>query len=293
LGLDLYYDSYIGRRALQYLAHYQRPEPWFCWVSFGGPHEPWDAPVPYDKLHPPGEAPPSIPRISGTVRGSLLEHCFSADYQPPVLTSDEVAALRANYAGNVTLIDDQIGAIVEYLKRADLYDDTLIIFTSDHGEMNGDHGLLYKGNFLSSAIDIPLIIKPPKDFPLGDLWEREPLVELIDVGTTIFDYIGVQPAPWMQGRTLRPIIEGRIGCHRSHLVSEVYEHTMIADRSLKCEFNSTGEAVFLASLDNGLREKENLVRNPYYKRDLTIMKSLLFEHKKRSSQRWTITLAQR
>ena len=226
LGLDFYYDTYIGRRALEYLSRYERSEPWFCWTSFAGPHEPWDAPAPYDTLHPSSEAPAAIPRGAGVVTGSILEQLFRE--HSPMITIDEIAALRANYAGNVTLIDDQIGAIIDYLKRAGIYDDTLIIFTSDHGEMNGDHGLIYKSNFLSSAVDIPLIIKPPKHLPLGEPWKSEPLVELIDVGATVFDYIGVQPPSWMQGRSLRPIIEGRARFHRAYSVSELKGHTMIA-----------------------------------------------------------------
>jgi len=107
LGFDFYYDSYVGRRALDYLAHYDRPEPWFCWVSFAGPHEPWDAPTVYDKLHLPGEAPRPIPRISGSIKGSLLEELFRSPDHSPEFASGEISALRANYAGNVTLIDDQ------------------------------------------------------------------------------------------------------------------------------------------------------------------------------------------
>ena len=162
LGLDHYYDTYVGRRALEYLSSYDRPEPWFCWISFAGPHEPWDAPPPYDQMHRPSDMPIAIPRAShwSGIGGLLHNHFRSPERAAP--GEREIAALRANYAGNVTLIDDQIGAIVDFLKTADAYDNTLILFTSDHGEMNGDHGLLYKGNFLSSAIDIPLIVRPPQ-----------------------------------------------------------------------------------------------------------------------------------
>ena len=64
LGLDHYYDTYVGRRALEYLSSYDRPEPWFCWISFAGPHEPWDAPPPYDQMHRPSDMPIAIPRAS-------------------------------------------------------------------------------------------------------------------------------------------------------------------------------------------------------------------------------------
>src|SRR5262245_24927900 len=100
LGAEHHYDVYVGRQAASYLAGLDGPQPWFCWVSFGGPHEPWDAPEPYASLYAQADIPSPMPRLRGheRVRG-LLRRAFDSDYYSPPLPPDEVRAMRANYAG--------------------------------------------------------------------------------------------------------------------------------------------------------------------------------------------------
>ena len=105
-----------GNRPKRYLAEYARDEPWFCWVSFGGPHEPWDAPEPYASMYEPDAMPLPLAPSGGDQprpRGWLdnqLEHA-------PVFDPGDEAAMRANYAGNVSLIDDQIGQILDAIEQ--------------------------------------------------------------------------------------------------------------------------------------------------------------------------------
>ena len=94
LGLEHYYDTHVGRKAKEYLERYHRSQPWFCWVSFGGPHEPWDAPEPYASLYDPGAMPkPLDGDLTGgrRARGMLDERI---DNRPP-LRPEDVAAMRA------------------------------------------------------------------------------------------------------------------------------------------------------------------------------------------------------
>ncbi|KKL05442.1 hypothetical protein LCGC14_2606000, partial [marine sediment metagenome] len=144
LGAELYYDTYVGDRAAEYLAHYNHNKPWFCWVSFPGPHEPWDTPEPYAGMYDVDAMPPpaAVPRSQTHRPRGALDHMIA--YPPVVLKADEPGRLRADYAANITLIDDQIGRILDTLVSRGELDNTAIIFTSDHGEMNGDCGLIYK-----------------------------------------------------------------------------------------------------------------------------------------------------
>ena len=66
--------------------------------------------------------------------------------------------MRANYAGNITLIDDAIGRIFSTVEERGEWEDTIVVFASDHGEMNGDYGLIYKSNFLNGAVRVPLLV---------------------------------------------------------------------------------------------------------------------------------------
>jgi choline-sulfatase len=240
LPLELYYDVYVGQKAASYLEKVDGDAPWFCWVSFGGPHEPWDTPEPYAHLHHPADAPLPLPRgiAAENARGLLKKRFGQTNYYSPEFEPGEVAALRASYAGNVTLIDEQIGNILATLSQRGLMDDTLVVFTSDHGEMNGDHGLIYKANFLEPTLHIPFIVKSPK---AGGGEKTSTLVEQMDIGATLADYAGVTLAPEFRGRSVRPVIEGRTSVHRDYILSQFGGSSCVVSDRLKVEFAEDGE----------------------------------------------------
>ena len=261
LGLQDYYDVYVGSRATQYLQTIPASDqPWFCSVSFGGPHEPWDAPEPYASLYDAADTPPPTSRLAGHehVRG-LLRRAFDSPYYSPPMDATDVRRLRANYAGNVTLIDDQIGRILDVLAARDELQRTLVVFTSDHGEMNGDQGLLFKGNFLDPALRIPLIVRPAGG--AGRAVDSRALVELIDVGATIADYAGGSDA-FSRGRSLRPLIEGVATNHREYVVCEFLDHMMLVDEHWKIELTPAGTTSLLFDRRADAFEQNNLADDP-------------------------------
>jgi len=260
LGFDDYYDVYVGRQACLHLRSAKAP--WFCWVSFAGPHEPWDTPEPYDLLYDPAAMTAAVPRPAsvGRTKG-LLRRAFDSPVHSPCLADQEVRRLRADYAAAVTLIDRQIGDIIAVLESSGAFDRTLIVFTSDHGEMNGDHGLLYKGQFLAAAVDIPLIVRPP----LGQRARRgaqvDALVELMDVGATIAEYAGLPPPAGSSARSLRALVEGRAQTHRCAVLSEFDGWRMVDDGRWKAEFAPDGEATMLFDRAADPREEIDLAED--------------------------------
>jgi choline-sulfatase len=167
LPLEEYADVYVGRQAAEYLKTYSRSEPWFCWVSFGGPHEPWDAPEPYASQYAPESMPTPIPIPEW--RGERPSGGLDWRYEHlPALSPDAVAA------------------------RGEL-DYTIIAFTSDHGELNGDHGLIYKSTFLDGAVRVPLLVRTPctKGDPVAGRCCDAP-VELADLGPTLAELAGAE-----------------------------------------------------------------------------------------------------
>jgi arylsulfatase len=265
LGAEHHYDVYVGRQAASHLAGLDGQEPWFCWVSFGGPHEPWDAPEPYASLYERTDIGPPIPRMRGQERtGGLLRRAFDSGYYSPPLQPEEVRALRTNYAGKVTLIDEQIGAILEVLRRRRELDRTLIVFSSDHGEMNGDQGLLYKANFLDPVLQVPLIVHPPLRDNASGGRELSVTAELMDVGATLVDYAGGSLAGPSRARSLRPLIEGRAETHREFAVSEFLGHTAIVDARWKIEFGPDHRPTLLLDRAIDPLEQINLVEDSRY-----------------------------
>jgi arylsulfatase len=265
LGVEHHYDVYVGRQAARYLAGLEDGRPWFCWVSFGGPHEPWDAPEPYASLYERADISPPAPRLRAPeqVRG-LLRRVFDSTYYSPPLEPDEVRAMRANYAGNVTLIDEQIGALLDVVRRRGELDRTLVVFTSDHGEMNGDQGLLYKANFLDPVIQVPLIIRPPGVGARATRSTVSVVAELMDVGATILDYASCHLAGPSYARSLRPMIEGRATTHREYAATEFLGHAALVEAGWKIEFDPDDRPTLLFDRVSDPREQVNLADDRRY-----------------------------
>src|ERR1700726_4980812 len=200
------YDVYVGRQAKKYLRDYKRSEPWFCWVSFAGPHEPWDTPEPYASMYHADDMPEPITRPPDRGRGPTgeLDRKLAESPRGEIHNARE---LRANYAGKVTLIDDQIGQILNEIETREELDRTIVLFTSDHGEMNGDYDLIHKSNFLNGAVRVPLIVSTPeikKSDQAGKM--SDSLVEWFDAGPTLSDLAGATINHTQFARSLVPVL---------------------------------------------------------------------------------------
>jgi arylsulfatase A-like enzyme len=130
----------------------------------------------------------------------------------------------AAYYAQIELIDNQVGRILDALEASGQRDDTIVIFTSDHGEMLGDHGLLWKGcRFYEGAVRVPLILSWSGRFKQG--LRSDALVELTDIVPTLLDVLGLPISPHIQGRSLLPILQGEAdpGKHREFARCEYHD----------------------------------------------------------------------
>ena len=264
LEFEDYADVYVGQQAKQYLQNYDRQEPWCCWVSFGGPHEPWDTPEPYASMYDPETMPIAIPRppVGERPRGRLdrLMQRMNPEFEP-----GEIGRLRANYAGNVTLIDDQIGEILGAIAARGELDNTVIVHTSDHGEMNGDYGLIYKSNFLNGAVRIPLLVRTPKALggqtsPTGRICDSP--VEWIDIGPTLVELAGGELEHRQFGKSLCSVLTQPESEHRDFAISEIDGEIMLLNREWKAALNTDGEVYLLFNVQNDPDETNNLAGQP-------------------------------
>ena len=256
LELENYADVYVGQQAKQYLQNYDRQEPWCCWVSFGGPHEPWDTPEPYASMYDPEQMPPAVPRppTGERPRGHLdrLMRRMNPAFEP-----GEIGRLRANYAGNVTLIDAQIGEILDTIAARGELENTVIVHTSDHGEMNGDYGLIYKSNFLNGAVRIPLLVRTPDNVNAGQLCESP--VEWIDIGPTLIEMAGGELAHRQFGKSLCPVLTEPEATHRDFAISEIQGEIMLLNQAWKAALNANGEVYLLFDVQNDPNETITLL----------------------------------
>lgn len=259
LGLENYADVYVGQQAKQYLQNYDRQEPWCCWVSFGGPHEPWDTPEPYASLYDPEAMPEAVPRPStGERPRGHLDRLM--ERMNPAFEPGEIGRLRADYAGNVTLIDAQIGEILDAIAARGELENTVIVHTSDHGEMNGDYGLIYKGNFLNGAVRIPLLVRTPDNTNAGSVCDSP--VEWIDIGPTLVEMAGGELAHRQFGKSLCPVLTQPEATHRDFAISEIQGEIMLLNQEWKAALNTDGEVYLLFDVQNDPNETNNLAGKP-------------------------------
>ncbi len=210
---EAHYSHWIGTETIDFL-HSSRDEskPFFFVANFFDPHHGFGAPREYVDRYDPESLPRPVTRD-----GEL-------DDKPPIFTDaseksyggnakgyteythDELMRVRAAYYAMVTLVDDEVGRILDALDEAGLADDTIVVFTSDHGEMLGDHQLMLKGPFMyDCAVRVPLIVRWPGRQQQGS---RHELVQWIDLAPTFLDAAGAGVSPSYQGDSLAPLIAG-------------------------------------------------------------------------------------
>lgn len=261
LGLDQYYDVYVPQMAKRHLSRLDGKKPFFCVVSFAGPHEPYDTPEPYASLYDPDDMPSAVerPSFADVQNPSFIHKLMSKpNGQNLGVTDDDIAKLRANYAGAVSLIDDQIGKLLQQLKIDGLFDETLIVLTSDHGELNGDYGLLKKAVFLDSSVRIPLVIKLAATMDQRNRGHIDSLVELIDIGPTLAA-VSQSSMPFQsEGLSILPLLCGSNVDTRQIAISQFRDETMIVDHRWKAVYKNSGKLSLLFDRVNDPLEIDNL-----------------------------------
>jgi arylsulfatase len=192
------------------------------------PHTPFDPPAPYLERYDATRLPGPLFRESDVEAQAALA---GVDFQTTCRHPQEFDArqIKAAYYAMIELLDDALGRMVQALERSGQRERTIVIYTSDHGEMMGDHGLLLKGcRFYEGLVRVPLIMSWPGHFRNGLV--SDALVELTDIMPTLLDACGVRIPARVQGRSLQGILTGASDSHehRDSVRSEYY-HVLSPD----------------------------------------------------------------
>jgi arylsulfatase A-like enzyme len=281
-------STWVGDRAVELLREHKRTgdQPFCAWVSFPDPHHPFDAPIPWSLLHAPEnvrlpehrvrdferrpwwhraaiETPPGMSGELGRVRQEYSR------IEPQ--TDTQLRHMIANYYGMISLIDHNVGRIMTTLDELGLSEDTIVVFTSDHGEWLGDHGLILKGPmFYEGLLRIGMIMRGP-GVPSGKV-VADP-VSTLDLAATFADYASAPNDTAVHSQSLRPLVEGdakrdfaytewKLGPARCGVALDLRAvRTQNAKLSLELE-SGEGE---LYLLDQDPHEMENRFHDPEYK----------------------------
>jgi len=206
-------STWIAERAIEWLQHVDGP--FFAWVSFCDPHPPMDPPAPWSTQYTPADVAPFLPKVEpGELDNKPRAHAIWAagmrgtvhEWSNPggaSLKPEGLAILTAAYYGMVSMIDAQVDRVLAALNERGLAGDTLVIFTSDHGALLGEHGMLFKGPVhYEELLRVPLIVRG-EGYSAGSVVD-EP-VGLVDLAPTMVDAAGAKVPEWMEGR---PLLDG-------------------------------------------------------------------------------------
>ena len=259
-------DMFIARTAAEWVRGYSGDKPFYLQVCFGGPHNPWDSPAEYRLRYDADSMPLSITAPQRGPVAPLVETMLAGSAaQLDRMSAAQNRVMKTYYYSKVTLIDDGIGLVLDALREGGHLDNTWIVYSADHGEMLGDHGLIAKKVFYEGAVKVPCVVRPP-DGVHG--WTSAGLTDHLDIAATLMDAAGAEPIEGSPGRSLVPVVEAGPDAptaqrHRDAVLSEfagVDPYSMVLTDRYKMTVNTrTREPLDLYDMDEDPDELHNLV----------------------------------
>ncbi len=240
LPAEYHYNTWLAERSIARMERCKdADEPFFLWASFPDPHPPYLVPEPWDTLYDPAQLtlPETRPgehdknpwhyQATQTPDPNFDEWSLDPDGNRAVhgcgshikLSEEEKRKNMATYFGMMTFTDHAIGKILDWLDASGMRDNTLIIFTSDHGHLYGQHNLVAKGPFhYDDLLRVPMIVSMPGEIPAGQ--RSHALQSLVDIPCTVLDYAGIDIPRSMTGRNQHSVWQGKQDSVRDHVIAE-------------------------------------------------------------------------
>ncbi len=298
---------YLTRRAIDFMREAGN-QPWCLHLSFIKPHWPYVVPAPYAGMYSAADALPVVrdereQDDAHPLFAAMMQHRVSRTF-----SRDEVRdAVMPGYMGLVKQIDDQMGVLFAYMTEQGLMDNTMIVFTSDHGDYLGDHWMGEKDLFHDPVVRVPLIIYDPDaraDVTRGT--RSDALVEAIDIAPTFLEVCGGAPVPHvLDGRSVRPLLFGETPADwRDHVVCEYdfsFQDSRIAlgtpsrEAWMRMVFDGRWKYVLvenyrpmLFDLKSDPNEFDDLGADPAYEAERARLHELLFRWARKPRQRATV-----
>ncbi len=250
---------WTANEAVKFLQTKDPSMPFFLKVSFARPHSPYDPPDYYFNMYSDSEVPEAKVADWAKVH-DVKEDAAEFDAWRGEQKSSDVMLARKAYSGQISHIDNQIGRILIKLKSIDELDNTMFIFTSDHGDMLGDHNLWRKTYAYEGSAHIPLIIKLPKNYCGNTASNTDKPVTLCDIMPTILDFVNVETPSSVDGKSLLPHVTGEKVEWRKYIHGE---HCEIYAPQQEMQYVTDGKKKFVWLPQTGEKQFFDLQNDPY------------------------------
>ncbi|WOO41940.1 sulfatase family protein [Rubellicoccus peritrichatus] len=250
---EYHYNTWIAERSLAFMDEQRNgDQPFFLWSSFFDPHPPYLVPEPWASMYDPADI--DVPEITPGEHDQNPPHFGMTQEEKPdfgpwredgqgihgyhshLVSREDMAKNIAVYYGMISMMDHYIGKILDGLEERGLADDTLIVFTTDHGHFFGQHGLVAKGAFhYEDLIRVPFIAASAGEIPTGG--HTKSLQSLVDLPTTFLAAAGIDAPRTMVGENQWPSWTGEVETVRDHVIVEnrhqpttIHVKTYVTDR---------------------------------------------------------------
>lgn len=260
-----YHDVFTTNIALDVIKEQPKDKPLCLVVSLHSPHPPLDAPGEYATMYDPEKL-----TLTANVPERYLREGHALDHA-------ETRRMLANYLGKMTLVDDCVGRLAEAMKARGTWDSTLVIFTSDHGEMMGSHGYMTKGRFYEESARVPLFVRWPGQVKAG---RSKAPVQMMDVYPTIVEAVGGEMTPGRFAKSLLPVATGQKDQVRPIAVSEIGSTPplRIMARDSRFKYWADEDREYLFDLDADPLEQHDLAQDSNHHETLNRMREKLLLH---------------
>lgn len=288
----LHRARWVGDTAVRFLRGYDRSQPFFLKVSFIPPHSPYVPPERLMRQYADSHLPNAVDgRWSQKYRlrsgpGLAIWH---GDLGP-----EQVHRSRAGYYGQVTLVDEQIGHILEALDARGWLEETLIFYSADHGDMLGDHYLWSKGQPYQSSVRIPMLMRWPKGLVSTERGQViSQTTELRDLLPTFLDAASIPAPENLDGRSLLSLAAGKAGEWRPYIDLEhdiwrspTVHWNALTDGHTKYIFHSYDGSEQLFDLDHDPHELHDLVSDSAHQGQLHVWRERMVNHLQERGNAW-------
>ena len=283
---EFHQTTWASERAGEFIRA-RRDQPWLLSINVYDPHPPFNPPKSYRDQFDPQTMPDPLFKDSDFAQQqqlaaidfqSKVAHPRELDIGDPILprTPDTAGyraaeyspgardawTLKAAYYAMIKLIDDQFGRLIDVLQDTGQLENTVIIYSTDHGESLGDHGLIEKGcRFYEGLVRVPLIFAWPGQIKSN--LQSQALVELMDITPTLLDIAGLPMPEYVQGKSLWPLLQGQSdhGFHKPHVRSEYFDAIQSPDHSRATMYRDE-RYKFIVYHGHGLGELYDLDNDP-------------------------------
>lgn len=259
---ELHPTHWTAEVATRFIEEYDRIEPFYLKVSFARPHSPYDPPQRWIDHYKDADLPKPYAGNWQERYRERSDDSFSIWHGD--LGPEQVRKSRQGYYGSISFLDEQVGRILDALEKRGWLDNTMILFTADHGDMTGDHFLWRKSYAYEASAHIPMLIRWPKGFAAAGQTIEQP-VELRDVFPTFLDAAGAAIPESLDGKSVLELARGNINAWRPYID---LEHDICYGKSVHWNALTDGKTKYIFHAMDGVEQLFDLTADPGEEHDL-------------------------